>query len=97
MRMKKGRKTIAIIAIMAVCFGLVGVYATETKVNEYESVAPFWTHIAVTSNNIQDLGGGRLRVEGSTQAHFGFRGAVTVELQQNGRTIQTWNATCCTI
>ena len=77
--------------IVAVCLGSIGAFATPIAETDYLEIVPLWTHIVLTSNNLRDLGGGRLSIQGGTTVQLGFTAGVTVELQQNGRTIRTWS------
>ena len=82
------------VIIAAVCFSSMGAVATETQQEvEFEPIVPFFTHMIAADHNLQSFAGGRLGIFGATQVRPGFVGVVIVELQQNGRTIQTWSAT----
>ena len=80
--------------VLVMCFYSLNVFAvTAAPTETYVDIVPFWTHITRTVNDLQNLGGGRLSIHGGTQVQFGFVAETTIELQQNGRTIRTWNTT----
>lgn len=107
MKNKTLKKILAFGIAIVMSFSLTGVFADSTDEvvvaqavdasyvdfdATYIEIVPFWTHIISTSNLLQDLGGGRLRISGDTSVWSPNRAGLTIELQQNGSTIRTWSA-----